>query len=68
MSAQWTGEVIGKMHLAKVSMKQLASEIGWHEKYLSAVMNGHREPKGAEEKVRDALSRLLDSAESKATT
>ena len=58
MSAQWTGAVVGEMHLAGVSMQQLAAEIGWHPKYLSAVMHGHREPKNAEQKVRAALSRL----------
>jgi len=59
MPAQWTGDVVGKMHLAGISMKQLAEEVGWHEKYLSAVMNGHREPKDAEQKVCEALDRLL---------
>lgn len=58
MPAQWTAEIIGEMHLAGVTAKQLAAEMGWHDKYLSAVMNGHREPKGAEEKARAALARL----------
>lgn len=58
MSAQWTGEVIGEMHVHRIKMATLAAEIGWHEKYLSAVLNGHREPKDAEAKVRAALSRL----------
>lgn len=59
MPAQWTAELIGEMHLAGVTAKQLAAEAGWHEKYLSAVMNGHREPKGAEETLRAALNRLV---------
>lgn len=59
MPAQWTADIIGKMHLAGITAKQLAEEAGWHEKYLSAVMNGHREPKDAEVKVRAALSRLI---------
>ncbi len=62
MPAQWTAEVIGIMHLTGVTAKQLAEEIGWHDKYLSAVMNGHREPKGAEEKVRTALVRLTSES------
>lgn len=59
MPAQWTADIIGKMHLAGITAKQLAEEVGWHEKYLSAVMNGHREPKDAEVKVRAALSKLI---------
>ena len=57
MPAQWTADVIGEMHLAGVTMKQLADEIGWHVKYLSAVLHGHREPKNAEAKVRAAMER-----------
>ena len=58
MPAQWTADLLGEMHLLGVTSKQLAAEAGWHEKYLSAVLNGHREPKGAEEKLREALERI----------
>ena len=58
MPAKWTGDLVREMHLAGVTAKQLAAEAGWHDKYLSAVMNGHREPKGAEQTLRAALERL----------
>lgn len=59
MLAQWTGDLVCSMHLAGVTAKQLAAEVGWNEKYLSTVLNGHREPKGAEEKLKAALNQLL---------
>lgn len=59
MLAQWTGAVKGEMHVAGVTMRSLAEEIGWHEKYLSAVLNGHRSPKGAEARVREGLNRCI---------
>jgi len=59
MPAQWTADLLGEMHLAGVTAKQLAAEAGWHEKYLSSVMNGHREPKNAEQTLRAAMARLL---------
>lgn len=59
MPAQWTAEVIGKMHLAGVTAKQLAAEVGWNPKYLSVVLNGHKEPKGAEQKLKAALDNLI---------
>lgn len=67
MIAQWTGDVIGKMHVAGVSMKQLADELGWNVKYLSSVINCRREPKDAEQKVRAALDALLAQDEPEAS-
>ncbi len=61
MPAQWTGEIIGEMHLNNVTAKQLAAFVGWNPKYLSAVLNGHSTPKNAEAKLRKALSDLLAS-------
>ena len=63
MRAQWTGRLFGEMHIACVTSKQLAAEVGWHEKYLSAVLNGHREPKNAEATLEAALARLIKKRE-----
>lgn len=59
MLAQWTGEVVGQMHQRQISMKDLAAAIGWNPKYLSQVLNGRVNPRGAEEKVRRALASLV---------
>lgn len=59
MIAQWTGDVIGKMHTYGITAKQLAAEIGWNVKYLSQVLNCRVCPKGAEEKVKGALDRII---------
>ena len=58
MPAKWTADLLGEMHLAGVTAKQLAAEVGWNPKYLSVVLNGHKEPKGAEKKLNEALGRL----------
>lgn len=60
MPAKWTGDLVREMHLAGVTAKQLAAEVGWHDKYLSAVMNGRREPKGAEAALKAAFQRLVE--------
>lgn len=59
MIENWTGEIVGIMHVNKIKHEQLADKIGWHVKYLSAVLNGKRHPKGAEEKIRNALLEIL---------
>lgn len=58
MPAKWTADLLGEMHMAGVTAKQLAAEVGWNPKYLSVVLNGHKEPKGAEDKLNAALVRL----------
>lgn len=63
MLAQWIAEIVGEMHIAGITSKQLAAEAGWHEKYLSAVINGHRSPKNAEKVLRGAIERLLEKKE-----
>lgn len=59
MPAQWTAEVVGKMHLHKITAVQLAEKIGWHPKYLSMVLNGKREPKRAEVIVKSAVEEMI---------
>lgn len=59
MPTQWTSDIIGQMHLNCIAFKELAKEVGWHEKYLSAVMNGHRNPKEARGKLTAALDQLI---------
>ena len=59
MPAQWTAEIIGKMHLNSVTHKRLAEAVGWHPKYLSAVLNGKKSPAGAEVKLRSALDGII---------
>ena len=63
MPAQWTADLLGEMHLAGVTAKQLAAEAGLNPKYLSAILNGHCAPKNAEQTLRAALSRLIEKKE-----
>lgn len=59
MLAEWTGEIVKKMHIYGISAKQLAEEAKIHPKYLSMILNGHRTPKNAESKLNAVLDRLI---------
>lgn len=61
MPAQWTAEIIGKMHLNSITAKQLAAEVGWHPKYLSQVLNSRVNPKNAENKLTAAIKRIIQN-------
>lgn len=59
MPAQWTGELIGQMHIERVSKKALANELGVTPEYVSMVLNGHKSPEGAEERFFEAFKQIV---------
>lgn len=59
MLAQWTGEVVGKMHVHGITAIELAQKLGYNPKYLSAVLNGKRTPKNAESRFLKAIDELI---------
>ena len=59
MPAQWTGLLVGRMHNAGVTCKQLAEEMGKNPKYVSQVLNGHYSPKKAESEFNAALDAII---------
>lgn len=68
MPAQWTADLVGKMHLKKVSKKQLAERLGITPEYVSMILNGHREPEGVESRFRAAVDELIRKQEQGATS
>ena len=59
MPAQWTGEIVGEMHLYGITGKVLVAELDWNPKYLSQVLNSPNPPEKAEDKIRSALKSLI---------
>lgn len=57
---EWTGEVVGMMHVHGIKATELAARIGWNDKYLSAILNGRRTPRDAEMQVKRALYALVE--------
>lgn len=60
MPKMWTSEVVSKMHMYKIKQTDIAKALGWTAEYVSMVLNGHRCPKGAEEKFRKAIEKLTE--------
>lgn len=60
LTKKWTGNLVGLLHDNKISKTQLAEELGVTREYVSMVLNGHREPEGAEGKFTDALTRIIE--------
>ena len=60
MPKKWTGDLVGLMHNYRISIQMLADELGVTNRYVSMVLNGHREPTGAEQKFREAVNRIIE--------
>lgn len=58
MPAQWTGQLIGDIHNAGFTIKQVSEEAGLNPKYVSTILNSDSDAKKAEGKLRAALERL----------
>ena len=55
----WTGELVGKMHVAEVTQEELAAELGWNKAYVCMILNGSRKPAGAREKLEAAFESVM---------
>jgi hypothetical protein len=60
MPKKWTGDLVGLMHIHRITLQMLAAELGVTDRYVSMVLNGHREPAGAKERFKSALNRLIE--------
>ena len=62
MPAKWTGELVGEIHNAGLTIKEVAAEAGMNPKYISTVLNQDTDAPKAEAKLRAALARLTGEA------
>jgi len=56
---KWTGDLVGLMHNHRISFQALAEQLGVTNRYVSMVLNGHRDPPGAEARFRAAVTNLI---------
>lgn len=60
MPKKWTGDLVGLMHIHRISLQMLAAELGVTDRYASMILNGHREPSGAKERFEAAVRSLIE--------
>ena len=59
MPKKWMGDLVGLMHTHKISFQELADKLGVTNRYVSMILNGHREPAGAKERFCAAVRELV---------
>lgn len=57
----WIANAVGELHINKITHIELAKKLGWTSQYLSAIFNGKRAPKGAQNKIEQAIKELIET-------
>ena len=63
MREAWTGELLGKMHVSRVSRKDLSDKLGVGKSYITMILNGERNPAGAQERLEKAFEEIVSERE-----
>ena len=56
---QWIADVVGKMHINKITQSQLAGKMGVTNDYIWMILNGKKSPKNAENRINSAIDQIL---------
>ena len=59
MVEKWTGKLIGKMHNNRVSLTDVAQELGVTKAYVSMILNGTRKPPEAQRRLETAVDAII---------
>lgn len=63
MSVSWAGQLVGEMHDAGITGRQLAKHMGLTPGYVSMILNGKKSPKQVEERFRAAVDEIRQEKE-----
>lgn len=58
-SEKWIADVIGKMHVNKITQIQLAEKMGVTNNYISMILLGKKKPKDAEQRINAAIDEII---------
>ena len=59
MLEKWTGVMVGKMHIHKVTLEEMAKEMGVGKAYVSMILNGARKPDGIKARMEAAFDAII---------
>lgn len=56
---KWTGQLVGKMHIERVSSVELAAELGCTKAYVSMILNCKKKPAGIQQRMEAAVDAII---------
>lgn len=60
---KWIAKAVGLMHIHKITQIMIADKIGWSNDYVSMILRGVKKPKGAKEKILNAIDEIIAEKE-----
>ena len=60
MIEPWTGEIVAELHINHISQTELAREIGCTPQYVSMALSGTKKSSTIEQRMREAIARIVD--------
>lgn len=55
----WIETAIGKMHMNKITQRDLARKLNWSPQYLCNMLGGKRKSKSGEERILGAINEII---------
>lgn len=59
MSEQWIANIVGKMHIHRIRQIDVAERLSVTPEYVSSILNGHRSPAGAQQRLEQAVAEII---------
>ena len=56
----WIAEAVGKMHVNKITQKELAKKMSVTNDYVSMILLEKKKPKNAEERILKAIDEIIE--------
>lgn len=60
INPEWTGEVVKKMHLYEIEVREIARLVGVNPSYVSMALHGVRQNEKLQADIQSALSLLIE--------
>lgn len=52
------GEIVGELHMKKITQNEIANEVGVTCQYISMALSGKKHSATIEQRIRDAIARI----------
>ena len=56
---KWIGDIVGRMHINSITQIELANKMNVTNDYISMILNGKRNPKGAKGRINTAIDEII---------